>query len=228
MNIVTISTGSWVNNHLKRWVRLVKQSNPGAWLGLIYIDDGTPCDAEVVNQFDRVAMYGAESKHRDFYNVVRMGATTIFGKAEIIYCDCDADVVGDIGRLADYRSGELAFCKSPAESQEWLDYAKLKGHEPWMANNGLLVLGMDFTEEYQVALQKVVDDGLSERMRGTYAFNMMVRSNLRQDLYDVIPPEYGVIWWDVEKFATARIIQFCSDHGQAKRLMLEKEWEDAQ
>lgn len=220
--ICTISTGEWVDRHLARWLRYVKASNPGARLGLVAV--GCVRDG-VVGQFDKVVEYGMEeANNRDFWNVVRMGACRLFEEKRVVYCDADADVCGSLEYLEGVDCRGLGFVRSPAIHGVWKELCVGTG-EVWEANNGFLVLERDWTVEYAEALNVAIASGAPERIRGTVAFNLMVRK--AKGMWRELPYRNSVIWWDVEHLLGADVIQWCSDRGQARRCELEMLWREA-
>lgn len=225
MNLLTISTESWLDNHCARWVRFAKKSNPGAILHLVCISDKADIlEHPVVKVFDCVKVYTEKDNCRDFYNTVRMGATKIFGVGEMVYCDCDADILQDLSGVPGLSEKRCCYCLSPTTNGEWDNYCKERQIEGWMANNGFLVMRGDMSFEYGEAMEEVKGSGMSERMRGTYAFNLMIRKHAESCFR--LPERISEIWWDAEKMMDSRIIQYCNGKGQAKQMALEKEWRD--
>jgi hypothetical protein len=224
--IITIATRDWIDGHLERWIRLAKSSNPGAWFGLVLVSDDAMEGHPVIRDFDKVVRFDEKENCRDFYNVVRMGATRIFGVDEVMYCDCDADILEGLeGSEVDVSGADLMWTRSPTASIEWVEYAKRCGYRDLvMANNNLLYLRRDFSEDYKRELEVVTVAGLSPRLRGTYAFNRLIRSGVKGE---ALPDCWNVIWWDSPKFLGAKVVQYCNDMGQAKRLELEREWRSA-
>jgi len=224
MNICTISTENWLDNHCARWVRFARKSNPGAVLCLVCVSDN-PAIAEhpIVTQFDKVEVYHEKDNNRDFYNTVRMGAIDIFEVGEMVYCDCDADILQSLEGVPELSEKRCCYCMSPTTNDEWRNYCREKKMDPWMANNGFLVMRGAMTFEYGEAMEEVKAAGMSERMRGTYAFNLMVRKYAEHCF--ALPERISEIWWDADKMMDSRIIQYCGK-GQPKRLALEKEWRD--
>jgi hypothetical protein len=220
--ICTIATGDWVDKHLVRWLRYVKASNPGARLGLVAVG----CErVGAVGAFDKVVEYGVEEAgNRDFWNLVRMGACRIFDEKRVVYCDADADIHGSLEGLEGVDCHGLGFVRSPAIHGVWKGLCDVTG-EVWEANNGFLVLERDWTVEYGEALKAAIESGAPERIRGTVAFNLMVRK--ARGRWRELPYRNSVIWWDVEHLLDAAVVQWCSDKGQGRRLELEQLWREA-
>jgi hypothetical protein len=93
----------------------------------------------------------------------------------------------------------------------------------WEGNNGLLYMRRDFTADYVKAEESI--KSLTPRIAGTMVFNYMVRS--MKEPFAILPDNMGIIWWDVERHVGAKVVQYCNDKGQAKRVMLEQLWRDA-
>jgi hypothetical protein len=227
LNLMTISTANWLESHCARWVRFVKKSNPDAKRYLVCIsDDPNINEHPVVKQFDCVKVYTEKDNCRDFYNIVRMGATKIFDVPEIMYCDADADVLQDLSGIPAISDKRCLYCMSPTMSQEWIDYCHANKLELFMVNNGFLYMRGDMTFEYCECMDVVKAAGLSERMRGTYAFNLMVRKHAERCF--ALPERISSIWWNAEELMDCKIAQYCNSRGQAKRLALEMERRNAQ
>lgn len=227
MKIVTVATeGVWLDVHLPRWVRYIHKNVPDAELYLYYAGTETP-RAAILGEFAQVKYSRADVIGREWFNSVRMGATKDFDVDSILYLDCDADVLSDITQLsqtgADARIGAVL---SPLMHTEWGDVCGRLGWGPpqkeW--NNGLLWLRQDYTEQYAKAWKAVTDSGvIRPRIHGTLAFNVMLH-NLPAGELATVPPEYGVIWHDVGMLGSAKIVQYCNDMGQQKRVELETIW----
>ena len=227
MNILTISTADWVGPHLERWVRRVKESNPGAMLGLLYVtgDGGEAAPSWVRDEFFDVKVYPAGTFGRVWVNEVRMGACGIFGWESCIYCDADADIVGDLGGIAAGGGGEgveLACCRSPVVHSAWWDIARKFDYEfpDRYYNNGLLWMARDWNEEWTAAVNKLVGVELPERIMGTLIFNVMLNENVGK--WFELGKEYQAIWWEGVKLRAAKVVQYCNDGGQDKRVELER------
>ena len=200
MNICTICTeGHWAEKHLPRWVRYANRQNADLylyWIGGVVPD-------WVDKAFKGIMVI--DTNNRPMYNVVRMGACRDFGVDSILYCDCDADMIGAMDIVV---TKGLGCVKNPVAPGEY--------------NNGLLWLNRDWQDEYQKAYAEVLDKG-SARIRGTLAFNTMLKTT---DDWEEIPYKYSVIWWDLNNLIGARCVQYCNDQGQAKRIRLEEQYVD--
>jgi hypothetical protein len=226
MNIVTISTPDWVDSHLSRWLRYAKKNMPDAKLYLYYVGGKTIAKdfPGLREQFEQVIELPLEGRAQ--FNRIRMSATTDFGVDSMLYLDADCDIIAPIDAIQLIAEGaSLAFVESPAIHRPWSELClKLKKDvewSGWVANNGLLWLTEDWGERYDAAVNSVEDSGINPRIIGTIAFNWMLRENYG---WARLPAEYGVIWWDSEMFKGAKIIQYCNDKGQGKRVTLEDEW----
>jgi hypothetical protein len=231
MNICTIATADWIDPHLARWLRYVK-ANAGAGHKLHLIlaaDDAGLMTGEhpVVGQFDDVRAYSSATFTRPWCNEVRMGATTLFGVDEMLYLDADADVLGDLGEIPGLVGDDarLGWVLSPKAHTEWMNLsARLYGRWPgWTANNCLLYLRDDFTDAYKAAVEKVDKHAPNPRIKGTFAFNAMLLE-MGEGEHVRLPDEYGVCWWDADKWLGARVIQCVNDGGKDKRERLERLW----
>ena len=231
MNICTIATeGAWLNKHLPRWVRQIKNNNKDFKLYLILAIDNEEIlhpRHETIREFEDVKVYPLSVADRPWFNEVRMGATEIFGVDEMLYLDCDCDVIENIEDIPKKSDKPLMFVKSPAIHKSFFNISQKLGHgmPDWMGDNCLLYMREDFTERYKNARRKVRKVKNEPRVVGTANFNIMLREN--PDIWDVLPKEYGTIWWQADKWLDAKIIQYCNDTGQEKRLKLEEIWEDA-
>jgi len=229
VNICTICTpdSPWLDWHLPRWLRHVKQSNPTACLCLfIPCDDARVVNHYVVKSFDKVKLYPGMTKAqiRPWVNEVRMDATEVFGVDEILYIDCDCDIYEDLSGIADVSDKDLMWCRSPVVHPPWMQFCEKLGFgiPDWVANNGLLYLRKSFAKEYKLAKEYCEKFEKPERIAGTFAFNAMLR--MQPDISAEVPYEYSTIWWDGLKLRPAKTIQYCSDKGQQKRIMLEEKW----
>lgn len=222
MNICTIITAGWVDKHLIRWKRYADKNLPTWKKYLIYAEDWIG-DAEswVKDSFDGVKVIGAGQ--RDLWNRCRMGATTLFGLDEVVYCDADADILAPLELQDIMGDATMGFVKSPAKHGDWVNICDKRGWPSWEANNGFLYLKCDWTEEYDKAVESVKAECTSDRISGTMAFNWMLRNS---EGWTELPYENSMIWWDVNNIIGARVVQYCNDQGQAKRLVLEREWRD--
>ena len=220
MNIATICSeqGTWPR-HLKRWLRYVKKSNPGADLYLAWAG-GMPGELLASNQFKGVKMFPANmALSREWLNTVRMGMTTLFGVEDVLYVDCDADVITDLSDvIKDARHNELLCCRSTGIRPAWaqLSLDKGWGYPKEDMNNGLLWMSRDYSQQYGEAW-KATPESVSDRIRGSVAFQIMMRDVAWREL----PYEYGTVWSDLDHLPKARVIQWCNSYGQAKRLELE-------
>ena len=229
MNICTIITPDWVDAHLSRWLRYAQKNCPDADLLLYYVGgNGIERDFPGLReQFKQVIELPLEGRAQ--FNRIRMSATTDFDVDSVVYCDADADFLGDIADIEQHAKGKsLAFVDSPAIHKPWSELCrKLGKDESWsgyVANNGLLWMTEDWGERYEKAVKAVEDSGISPRIIGTVAFNWMLREN---DGWEKLPYNYGVIWWDSDNFHGAKVVQYCNDNGQKKRVTMEQEWRDS-
>ena len=222
--LVGISNDAWSYNHLIRWHRYAK-ANSGCRLGLILISDNTKLIAELTEQFDKIEVYPESADCRDFYNEVRLIAPVLFDEP-CIYCDADADVWADLSDLIDsVGNHEIACVRSPGHFPDW-DEELGKGRKEY--NNGFLVLNygpdraQDITEAYQDSMDKARAAMSNPRVSGSIGFNLMLYET------DVLWKELdycnSVLWWDDLALTDAKVIQWCNDKGQRKRLTLEAEW----
>ena len=223
MNICTIITEDWVDAHLARWIRYVKKNVPDCKLFLYYC--GESMDRKfpgLRDEFEGVCEIPLEG--RDQFNRIRMSATTDFGVDSCLYLDADCDVLADLSRIPEEVEGSsLAFVESPALHKDWVSLCKDLGkpeESSWEGNNGLLWMTEDWGDRYQKAFDAVKGKA-NPRIVGTMAFNWMLREN---EGWARLPYQYGVIWWDSAMFKGAKIIQYCNDKGQAKRVAMETEW----
>lgn len=228
MNICVIASDNWVQYHLSRWIRFIRMNVKQPKLYLWLLGDGISQRNPLLREFEKVKYENADCVNRNWLNSARMSATTTFGVDEILYLDCDCDVMQEISDIPERWKKPLGCVKSPLIHKAWAEvsqemYGTLPSRE---FNNGLLYMRKDFGEEYRVAWDEVAKcKGVPERIQGTLAFNAMLH-NLG-DNWDSIDYEYGVIWHDVESLVAARIVQFCNDEGQRKRVTLEQEWRAA-
>jgi hypothetical protein len=178
-------------------------------------------------EFKSIVYAHTESANRKWFNSVRMGATKAFGVDSILYLDCDADVLADVSPMVNaVTSAQIGAVLSPVMHVELGELASKLGwgapEREW--NNGLLWLQRDYTSDYEKAWDKAEASGVNRpRIPGTLAFNTMLH-DLPVGEFVTVPSEYGVIWHDVASLGTARIVQYCNDFGQQKRLELEAEW----
>lgn len=224
MNIVTIATEDWVTGHLVRFLRYGKIYNPDADFFLYYI--GTGMDTKFPGLRDEFkAVIELPLEGRPQFNRIRMSATTDFGVDEMLYCDADADIIAPLDDIADgiHEKATLACVESPATHKDWGKVSQENGFDPREFNNGLLLLRDDWGERYDEAV-KAAENKAHPRIIGTIAFNWMLNTN---EAWGELDPKYGVIWWDVESFLGAKIVQYCNDNGQNKRLTMEQEWRDS-
>jgi hypothetical protein len=229
MNIVTIASSGWIRGHLKRWIRMARKNCPGAKLyGLIPDMRVEGEDRKIIETLDGFKMFGKDNANRPWYNLVRMSATKILGLEEVLYCDCDADVAEDLGGIEKENDKKLGCVKSPAMHEEWVALAEKLGwgYAKEEMNNGLLYMRGDCEEPYLKAREEVDKIGVEPRIAGTLVFNVMLRRN--PEMWGELPYKYSVIFWDLLHLPNAKIIQYCNDRGQSKRLRLEALYEAAQ
>lgn len=222
MNLVCISTDNFVDSHLIRFIRHVKQQCPDCKLYLYYLGNGMDKKFPGLrDNFEQVITRPLTGRPQ--FNRIRMSATSDFNLDNATYCDIDADFIGNIDDIPSLcGDNTLGFVESPAIHQDWSRICKDKGwDESWEANNGLLYMTEDWGERYDAAVEAVEAYGSSPRVTGTMSFNWMLREN---EGWAKLPYEYGTIWWDSEMFLGAKIIQYCNDQGQAKRVTMEEEW----
>ena len=220
-NIMTVITPDWIEPYLDRWVRKVKASNPNADLYLIV--DGVAGEHDCLSAFKEIKEY-PKSEGREWWNEIRLYGCKIFGVKEIIYCDADADIVGDISDInREIGKGKrvLGCVKSPSCSKEWLAISKqIYGREiNDTVNNGFLFMRGVFNKEYAESVQKLETYDPSARIKGTYAFNMFFLNYPK--LCKNVDYSYGTTWWDFAKLKKAKVIQYCNDQGQTKLRNLE-------
>ena len=224
-HLCTIITPDWVDAHLSRWLRYVKRNCPDTNLYLFYVGGNIDADFPTLrDQFEAVEELPAEGRAQ--FNRIRMSATTTFGVGAIGYLDADSDVLADISAIPELvGDSTLAFVDSPAIHKPWSDLCRKLGKgsdwSGWAGNNGLLYMTEDWGERYDKAVKAVEDTGISPRIIGTVAFNYMLREN---EGWTKLPYEFSTIWWDSEFFRNAKVIQYCNDNGQRKRVMMEEEW----
>ena len=219
--LVTISNDKWAYSHLIRWHRYARKYSK-CRLGLILISDNEQLISELTEQFDKVEVYPESADCRDFYNEVRLIAPVLF-EEPVIYCDADADVWGDLSDLLDTDS-EIGCVMNPGHFPDWDKMGE--GRKEY--NNGFLTLNYDAQRALEIAdlYSKCMDearDAMSNpRVSGSIGFNLMFHSG---DVKCIeLPYCNSVIWWDDLALSDAKVIQWCNDKGQAKRLALEAEW----
>jgi hypothetical protein len=215
MNIVTIATeGKWVDVHLKRWVRYAK--------GSLYLILAGKCDAGLRKVFSGIRDYDLGVANRVWFNEARMEAVELFGLKDILYVDCDCDILGELDEK-ELRGEGVGWVKSPTVHRNWVEVCQKKGYDypEKMANNGFLWLDRSYKDDWEKAKESVEGLGLGERTLGTSVFNEMLRSVKNRELSQ----ENSVIWSDARNVLTAKAIQYCNDFGQAKRERLEKLWD---
>ncbi|TRZ48367.1 MAG: hypothetical protein D4S01_10460 [Dehalococcoidia bacterium] len=228
MNICTIATeGEWVENHLPRWLRHVKKNCPDAKVYLILA-----CNDEnllhphykAISEFDGVKVYPLGVADRTWFNEIRMYATEIFDVDDMLYLDCDCDVLEDISDIPKQSDKALMFVKSPIIHPSYYNISQELGYgiPEWVADNCLLYMRRSFLKEYKKARAKVRKIKNNPRVVGTMNFNIMLKDN--PDIWQELPEEYGTIWWNADKWRFAKIIQYCSENGQHKRMNLERVW----
>ena len=222
LNIVAISNEDWLFTHGLRWARFARRSNPDAKLLLLYA--GNMVKNDVTDMFDHVFYFPNASANRDWYNTIRMEAGKWCGIDEYLYCDLDADILQDMSHVKN-QPGDVMWVRSPSVSEEWKRLCKKNGWQEWGANNGLLYVRKDYSQRYKEILGTLKAEGCSQRLVGTYAFNQLVREN--KESFSELPYFNSVIWWDYQNIAIAKVLQYCNDQGQTKRLMLEQSWRDA-
>lgn len=230
MNICTIATeGMWLEVHARRWIRKVRQragKDVKAYLIVAGDDKGLDNpDHPVLREFDGVKRFPASVISRPWFNSVRMSACTLFNVPEMLYIDCDCDVLDDLMGVGDEAAQGILYVASPVMHPEWVSLAGRMGYEipVWEGNNGFLYLRGDWGDRYAAAVKKVDAVGSNPRISGTFAFNVMLLDNPGE--HYMIDEKWSVIWWDDEKWLRAKCIQYCSDRGQKKRVKLEQLWE---
>ena len=227
MNICTIATeGEWLDLHAARWLRYVRANVPGAVTHLILasdtMDEATGGYHPVVSGFDAVRYYERAKGTRPWFNEVRMRACALFGVDRMTYLDADADVLADVTSACDGVAARLGFCRSPIVNRDWARVCAAQGWDVggWMADNCLLVMRGDFVSEYQSGVELVAGVvGVHPRTSGTIAFNAMLRMN--EGLWEEMDAGLSCIWPEADKYETVNIVQYCNDHGKAKRERLE-------
>jgi len=224
MNLVTICTEDWVDKHLVRWVRYVKKNAPESRLFLIFAGR-IRRDLPVLGEFENIREFDANAAGRWFYNSIRMEATELFGVAPMLYLDADADVIGKLE--IEHEPGKIGACRSPVTHPAWNRWCGEHGLgvcNQVEFNNGTVVLDKSYKDEYALAWEEAAKaEYCSERIRGTIAFNIMLQKVEKYTL----PYVYGNIWWDLRNAFDARVIQYCNDEGQKKRVELERLWRAA-
>lgn len=222
MNICTILSENWLESHGMRWARYARKSNPAATLHLL-TTGSVDAYRHVYGMFDRVVHFPRSCEVREWYNEVRMEATDLLGVDEVLYCDADADILRDLSWVPDFAKSDLMWVRSPTVSQEFREICAARGWKDWGANNGLLYLRKNLKAPYRERMEVMKKEGVTERLRGTYAFNWLVR-----DIESAELPYYtSVIWWDYANLCNAHVVQYCNDQGQNKRLQLELTWREA-
>lgn len=214
MNIVTVCNDKWNPGHLERWLYYTKKNVPNAKLHVLYAGEkDVDVDVELIR-------FKNESDNRPWYNSVRMGACNLFGIPEFLYVDTDVDILEDLNDICNI-PGDILWTRSPVLHPEWIDLSDKIGYdlpEP-EANNGFFYMRGDFLAQYTVAEALVDDIGMHPRIRGTAVFNVMLREN---NIGTEIAQDYHRIWWEADSHIIAKSVHYCNDHGQEKRLHLEK------
>ena len=222
MNICTALTADWVDSHGVRWVRYINEYAPEAKKHLFFLSD-----TDIHQQFPGFAdnfecVVTIPFEDRAQFNRVRMSATTHFGVGDILWCDADADILDDLSAIpALVADKTLACVESPANHRDWNKMCADNGWDVTEYNNGLLYMADDWGERYDEAVKAVAEFEPNPRISGTIAFNWMLKQT---DDWVALPYDYGVIWWDSTNFPTAKIVQYCNDNGQRKRVMMEEEY----
>lgn len=217
--ICTIITADWVDRHLVRWLRYAKQNCPDWSRYLYFCGPGAVEHPWLREEF--AGIIELPESDRPMFNRVRMGACADFGVDAIVYCDADADIIGNIDELYELGKGKkVGFVESPALHGSWREICDKKKWINWEANNGLLYMSCDLRSEYDKAVEDAKEHNPPARIAGTIAFNLMLRS-LEDGQYVKLPENYSVIWWDHTSFLGAKIVQYCNDKGQDKRIRLE-------
>lgn len=220
--LVGISNDAWAYSHLIRWFRYAK-ANSGCRLGLILISEDEKLIAELTEQFDKVEVYPPSADCRDFYNEVRLIAPVLF-EEPCITCDIDADVWGDLSNLLADSTAEIGCVKNPGHFPDWDKMGE--GRKEY--NNGFLVLNYGseraqaVQDAYATSMDEARDAMSNPRVSGSIGFNLLFYSGAVK--CEEIPYCNSVIWWDSLALGDAKVIQWCNDKGQAKRLALEMEW----
>jgi len=208
-------------------VRYIRKNVKDAKLYLFYIGDSEALSAPLFAEFEKILMFDSSKNNRHFLNACRMGATKHFDVPEILYCDCDADVMQDLSHIPAMSDRPLMCVKSPKPRDTYIKVMvdAGKGIPKTEMNNGLLYLRKDMESEYNQYWVKAGDTPASMRIRGTIAFNLML--NDHPELVFELPYKTSVIWWDIVNTVDADIVQYCSDQGQSKREVLEREWRNS-
>ena len=225
MNIATIISADWVETHLGRWLRKARWSNPDATLCLVLVsEDPVYLDKthRVIGGFDRLITVPAGFATRQFYNEARMRLCGMLGVDEVLYCDADADILEDVSGVGKESDSGIMWVRSPVIRQEWslLSQQLGYGRPDVMANNGLLYMRGNYDDKYRAACKKVKKVGTNPRVEGMMAFNVMLR-DMEDGSHFQLKDEWSVIWTDYNRLVDAKIIQYCNDTGQSKRLRLE-------
>lgn len=228
-NICTIATDDWVDVHLARWARYVRANVPDAKMYVYLASDRVDqlkADHPVLSQFAGVKRVARSVGVRPWFNSVRMGACADFTVDEILYVDCDADVLADVSDVGQASDKPLLWLASPILNSDWLELCPNLGYgvPDVMADNCFLWMRKDWSAEYAAAVDAVRGSGVpvSPRTAGTMAFNVMLARCTGE--HARLDDALSCIWWESHKWATARVVQYCNDAGKAKRERLESGW----
>ena len=144
---------------------------------------------------------------------------------DCLYVDPDVDVIRNLDGIPACSEAPLLWCRSPTPIPGVDQILSVMGL-PMVeihANNGMLYLRRDFSEEFRTAhyeSQKVLRG--TDKLAGLRAFNVMLA--MYPDLHAEMPYKYDVIWWDVPCHDMAHAIHYCNDNG--KRIRPHVEWRD--
>jgi len=225
MNLVTISNDLWLHTHTKRWLRYARQNTTCKLYLLLTTHEyqGVLHDP-VVTGFDGVHYFPGDIGDRPWFNRIRMEATEIFGLNDCLYIDADADVYCDLSDIPG--EADLRWVRSPVMHKNWPELCFKMGYgwPEWEANNGLLYMNRSFKDEYAEAEEKMKQFEAPDRIKGMQVFNVMLREVGNEEL----PMDWSRIWSHVEGVVDAKVLQFCNDRGQKKRMILEDLWEAIQ
>jgi hypothetical protein len=220
MNLVAITTDNFVDEHLVRWLRYVSEYAPDAKKYLFYLGEGMDTKFPGLSeQFEKVVTLPFEDRAQ--FNRVRMSATTYFDIEDCVYCDIDCDILDDLSEIPALMGDKALGCvASPANHKDWNKMCADEGWDLTEYNNGLLYMSEDWGERYDWAV-KAVEGKANPRIEGTISFNYMLKQT---DDWVALPDSMGCIWWDSTSFPTAKVVQYCNDNGQRKRVMMEEEY----
>ena len=232
--VATIATpGIWLDVHFPRFLRYLRKHNPTARVGLMVPGTEDVLTHPAVQACDKVVRYEPEVACRPWFNSVRMEACEEFQEPEVLYIDCDCDVMGPLGDIGEQSDKDCLWVRSTGVNPPIIPVCQELGYgvPDWCANNGFLFLRKSFRAEYGMAYNQCWKASKSSRVGGLIAFNILLR--MFPDLHAEIPYEWSTIWSDHDNWLgeggwKPRTLQFCNDQGQAKRLHLENVWRAAQ